>query len=303
MLKMQLTKGFTLIEVLVSLLVFTIGLLGYFTLQNYATSAQMEASNRVKATQLVEYMVEQIKIYPDIADQCSVNNKVFGTGYALATNECGSYTTRWNAIVAWNSLLVGSEEKNADDNSIGGVTNGRGCIEYTAEVDTNTYYQPAKYTVHVAWQGFTGDAPVQSPNSCGYGEFGGNVYQRVVSSDILVPRMIASIPTTIVVTPTTPRRCGRNLGSVGTIAVDRSGTHVTQLTSDTTWYGTHKVEDLCLNGYNLTVRNGNIAIEEFNCHSQGSNGGVRGYITLDPGKCYVFAWKHHHPWYNSVGWQ
>ena len=58
------SRGFSLIEVLITLLVFSVGLLGYASLQNRAQKAQLEVYQRVYALNLVDYMVDQIRSNP-----------------------------------------------------------------------------------------------------------------------------------------------------------------------------------------------------------------------------------------------
>ena len=57
-------RGFSIIEVLITLLVFSVGLLGYASLQNRAQKAQLEVYQRVYALNLIDYMTDQIRANP-----------------------------------------------------------------------------------------------------------------------------------------------------------------------------------------------------------------------------------------------
>ena len=89
------SRGFSLIEVLITLLVFSVGLLGYASLQNRAQKAQLEVYQRVYALNLVDYMVDQIRSNP-LAQGCyGLATTEVGTGFS-GSYTCSSYgTTRY----------------------------------------------------------------------------------------------------------------------------------------------------------------------------------------------------------------
>ncbi len=62
-------EGFTLIEVLVSLLLFTVGLLGYASLQLTVQRFHWEIHQRIYAVKLASYMANQVESNP-IAQGC-----------------------------------------------------------------------------------------------------------------------------------------------------------------------------------------------------------------------------------------
>ena len=181
LLRVQLAKGFTLIEVLVTLVITAVALLGFVGLQNRAQLSELEASNRVHAILLVQHMAEQVKANPTLESVCrNVNSTTWTT--KMLTN-CPLLTT-------WKSLLEGDGETRDSQGTeikVGGITNGKGCITYTASSAPNGLIKPAMYRVAVAWQGVNKSADGGDTNSCGYGDYGDdNGKHRLVSYDIYV---------------------------------------------------------------------------------------------------------------------
>ena len=128
------SRGFSIIEVLITLLVFSVGLLGYASLQNRAQKAQLEVYQRVYALNLVDYMVDQIRSNP-LAQGCyGLAATEVGTGFS-GSYSCSSYGTAEtqaqvvDAVNEWSDLLKGTGEV-IDGTSVGGLLNARGCIVY-----------------------------------------------------------------------------------------------------------------------------------------------------------------------------
>ena len=85
LLRVQLAKGFTLIEVLVTLVITAVALLGFVGLQNRAQLSELEASNRVHAILLVQHMAEQVKANPTLESVCSSVNSTTWTTKMLTS--------------------------------------------------------------------------------------------------------------------------------------------------------------------------------------------------------------------------
>ena len=178
-LRMQLTKGFTLVEVLVTLVITAIGLLGVIELQNRTQIANLEVTQRAYATMIASNMAEQIKANPGIGADCSLTASFdVGSGHGTSNHPCDS---GGNSVKEWHKDLKGTREE-ISDAKIGSIKNGHGCINYTAAVpSTGT---PAKYTVSVAWKGFQKTAAGGTSESCGFEEYGDSGYHRLVSLDV-----------------------------------------------------------------------------------------------------------------------
>jgi type IV pilus assembly protein PilV len=179
-------KGFTLIEVLITLLVFSVGLLGYASLQNRAQKAQLEVYQRVYALDLIDYMVDQIRSNPAAQGCYGLANVEVGTGFS-GSYSCSTYGTAETqaqviaAVNEWNNLLQGGNEV-ANGKSVGGLLNARGCIIYDNVNQT--------YSVSVVWQGLIETAKPTTTN-CGSTSYGGSAskLRRAVTYRLQIPTM------------------------------------------------------------------------------------------------------------------
>ncbi len=164
-------RGFTLIEVLVSLLILVFGLLGMIGLQARTQIATFESYQRGQALILVQDMADRIATNRHAAG-CYVTATPLGTAFGgtpACTASVGTTTTRALAtadLVAWNNALQGAAET-LGTSKVGAVLGARGCVTYTAATNS--------YRVAVAWQGMAetvaptaGDAAA----TCGQGSYG-----------------------------------------------------------------------------------------------------------------------------------
>ena len=179
--KINPVHGFTLIEVLVTLVITAIALLGFVELQNRAQIANLEATQRAYATMIASNMAEQIKANPEIGADCNLTASFdVGSGHGTWNHPCESGN---NSVKEWHKDLRGNRETiNSGNQKIGSIKNGHGCINYTAAVPASG--TPAKYTVSVAWKGFQKTAAGGPSGSCGFGEYGDSGYHRLVSLDV-----------------------------------------------------------------------------------------------------------------------
>ena len=173
--------GFTLVEILVSLLIMTLGLLGLAVLHVRVQQASAEAYDRAQALILLDAMVSRINANRYTAP-CYVITGTSGApylgavdaGYAGAITcsgygDPGTQQVAVNDLTDWDSILRGTAEQLGAANA-GGALNARGCISFDAPTNT--------YTVAVAWQGLAeGNTP---SNACGANRYGSETRRRAV---------------------------------------------------------------------------------------------------------------------------
>jgi type IV pilus assembly protein PilV len=147
--------GSGLIEVLVSLVVIGIGLLGILELYAAGQRSELEAYQRAQALVLAEDMANRINTNREATDCYTINNSdatdFLGQGNT-ETYQCsgvGTQATRALAdddLAAWDNLLKGTTETNGDGSvNFGGLVDARGCISSNAAGDI--------ITIAVAWTG------------------------------------------------------------------------------------------------------------------------------------------------------
>ena len=168
--------GFTLIEVLITFLIVTVGLLGLAALQAQTLKNQLESYQRLQASMLVSDMVTRIRLNPTAAIG---NSYPAGAAYGTDARPADCASTRALAdICEWHDLISGVSV------SSGGVDVGapilaRGCIS-----SPDTSGDGTVITVSVAWQGL---APANTPgNTCGVGAYGDDELRRVIYRQVWI---------------------------------------------------------------------------------------------------------------------
>lgn len=174
-------RGFTLLEVLISLLILLIGLLGIAALMLKGQRASFEAYQRQQALAMAQEMAEKIR-----ANQGAAASYVTGTGAGALATRIAALTciaTDSSCVLAkddltrWDRTLAGASETK-DGTRVGGIIGARGCIE---RPDAG---QPV-FWVSVAWQGEadTG-APAATASACGSGSYGTAARRRLVTLSV-----------------------------------------------------------------------------------------------------------------------
>src|SRR6188768_3036743 len=132
-------SGFSMIEVLITIAILVVGLLGLAGLQANVAKAEFEAYQRAQALVLVQEIADRIVANKVNAASYVVNN-IGATG---VIQSCNGLTGVPLDLCELNNLVVGASEKTAGGaTNVGGMLNGRACITSPA---INVY------VVTVAW--------------------------------------------------------------------------------------------------------------------------------------------------------
>ncbi len=161
-----------MIEVLVSLLIIVLGLLGLAGLQVRMQQAEFESYQRAQALVLLQDMVERIHLHRgsrNITATCfrfttntAAGTPFLGTGSAGAP-ACGQSafpndnTQVDNALAEWSSLLQGAAETKGGV-AAGAMVGARGCVSYDATTELESppgtaLARTGIYTVAISWKG------------------------------------------------------------------------------------------------------------------------------------------------------
>jgi type IV pilus assembly protein PilV len=160
-------RGFSMIEVLITIAILMIGLLGLAGLQTRVSTAEFEAYQRAQALVIIQ----------DILERMNANRKNLASyvqtdiGATATLQSCTGKTGAAFDLCQINNQLIGAAESSGGT-KLGAMIGARACIAQSA-ADANTYI------VTVAWQGIT---PTVAPtNVCGTGGYGNEKLRRTVS--------------------------------------------------------------------------------------------------------------------------
>lgn len=166
-------RGTTLIEVLVTLVIIAIGMLGMAGLQARSHTLEFESYQRGQALILMQDMVDRMN--GNAANAANYATTSVGTGTTDAT-DCSGLSTRAAAdLCEWSKALKGSSEASGTSKQ-GAMIGGRGCI---------TALSSSSYLVAVAWQGMGETVPPVA--NCGKDSYQSENSRRVVTSIVLTP--------------------------------------------------------------------------------------------------------------------
>lgn len=218
-------RGFTLIEVMVTLVILLFGLLGLAGLIVKGQRAAYEAYQRQQALTVANDIAERLRANQSPVSGTTLSGGAMQDNLWIAAQYAAGATvaiplgdptnpTKWNALMVahstpdcgtavctraqlveydlglWEGLLLGvTERRVSDDTRLGGIVNARGCIEGPMAAPS----PPNTFRVSVAWQG---DEETAEPtaSACGAGLYfnkdgiASNRTRRLVSIDVtLVP--------------------------------------------------------------------------------------------------------------------
>jgi type IV pilus assembly protein PilV len=181
------SRGFTLIEVLITIVILAVGLLGLALLQMNSLANQLEAYQRAQAMLLLEDMASRLRVNSTWAKEWIADNT---DGYPNSTTSdtvqtCSSTAPTTAAEIAaldlcqWNNALVGTGVTQGSTN-LGGLVGATGCILNVAGSEGELLVR-----LSIAWQGASGTVV---PNStCGQNAFGpDDSLRRVASIDVVL---------------------------------------------------------------------------------------------------------------------
>ncbi len=204
-------SGVSMIEVLVAIMILTVGLLGAAGMQSRLQVAEVEAYQRAQAIVLLQDMVDRINANRSSA---AITEYVTGTTTPLGTDAntdgTGDYTASTPAgctaapttaaTVAqrdkceWEALIMGASETKSGT-KLGAMNGALGCI--TNPVTT----MPREVEVAIAWQGLS---PIRVPTNttCGASAFGtDDKYRRALVAKIKIGCLQNDITSGACVTP------------------------------------------------------------------------------------------------------
>lgn len=183
--------GVSMMEVLVTMVILLVGLLGLAGMMMQSQRAEAESYQRTQALILLQDMVARINTNRKVASCYAVTDGAsgepyLGTGTAVTAPTCAEGTAAQQALAIqdmteWSNLLQGAAEKSGTNAKVGAMIGARGCVSYDATAN--------RYFVSVAWQGMESTSAPAAGWTCATGQYGDEKLRRVVS----VPLSIADL--------------------------------------------------------------------------------------------------------------
>jgi len=181
----RLQEGVGLIEVLISMLVISVGILNVAALQTAAKKSNFEALQRTSASVLVRDIIEKMRANPISLDSYLTTGVGGGTLTQPAVTctsaaKCNSLQLAAYDMWLWEDAMDGASESrdiNGVDSETGGMASPVGCITGPAAGGGGVY------TLTLVWRGLTEMTNV-SQNSCGVGSgnYGANEeFRRILT--------------------------------------------------------------------------------------------------------------------------
>ena len=184
-------RGFTMIEVLVTLVVLALGLLGVMGLQARGQQAELESYQRGQALVLLQDMVDRMN-----ANRVDAHSLLYSTAVTFPVGGGTSVTTCTGAGAAfdlcdWGNELNGAAEATGGGSLVGAILGARGCITYDATTeltDSNGAVETGTgvYTVSVAWQGVAATVAPAATLTCGQNLYPSETVRRVVTATLRI---------------------------------------------------------------------------------------------------------------------
>ncbi len=174
-------RGTSMLEVLVTILILAIGMLGLAALQGQAHTSELESYQRAQALVLLQDITSRIN--GNIGSAANYVTTGVGTG-ATDSSDCTTLGTRAAIdLCEWSKALKGSSEtKGGSSVKTGAMIDGRGCVATTATADV--------YLVSVVWQGLN---PTAAPSTtCGQSLYDSEATRRAVTSTVRIPNLSGS---------------------------------------------------------------------------------------------------------------
>jgi type IV pilus assembly protein PilV len=178
-------RGSTMLEVLITMVILAVGLLGLAGLQSRLQVSEMEAYQRAQALILLNDMANRIATNRNAAATYVTSAVGVGVGMICPTSTA---TQKDRDAMEWCNALQGAAETTGAGNvagvMVGAMIGGRGCVE---SIGAN------KYMITVAWQGAVALSAPPAEVSCGanlYDTAGtqcaGDLCRRVVTTVVQI---------------------------------------------------------------------------------------------------------------------
>lgn len=185
-------SGVGLIEVLMTLLIISVGFLNMAGLQTVAKKSNYDAVQRTTAVILAQDIAERMRANPVSLEQYLTGASGIGGGALSQPNPACTSAAKCNTLQLadydlwlWEQAIDGASETrtlNGNTTETGGLNNPTGCIDGPLSGGAGVY------TITITWRGLTELVNV-SGNTCGAssGKYGdNNEFRRILELEVFI---------------------------------------------------------------------------------------------------------------------
>ena len=188
-----------MIEVLVTILIVSLGMLGIAAMFVRSQQFNDEAYQRYQALDIAHQLSEQLSTNSTEAKNkgtsAYVTDKAGGASFtrSSACTACDSAAMAKQDLTSFHDALVGAQ-KTQSGTKVASLVGARGCVEYLSDTaDPTNLANPPRFRISVVWQGrqFAGAAfaaTTDNPTECGKDlyKIDGKDHRRVISLEVQV---------------------------------------------------------------------------------------------------------------------
>jgi type IV pilus assembly protein PilV len=168
--------GFSMLEVLVTLVITAFGLLGLAGFVTRSTAVSVDANQRARASALLADMGNRIQ-----NNKAQAASYVSATVYGAAAQSCAGASGAALDLCEWNNLLVGTNDA-LTSSTLSQALTYRGCITQPVPGDP-------LYVVTVAWGSSLPGVP--PADTCAENAFGSDTLRRVIRTQVRIATLAA----------------------------------------------------------------------------------------------------------------
>lgn len=198
---MKKAHGFTLLEILITMAIVSVGLMGIAAILARLQVSEMESYQRSQALILLSDIAERLNVNRSaLSCMAFTTNTTSGTPF-IGTPGTGaldfdkytcvgllSFTYNDLAVATLkelNSQLQGTAEIKKDATTGSGAMLGaRACVSYDATTEVSAIAGTGTYTVTVVWQGMVDTIAPPVTSACANGLYGPETQRRAVSTTV-----------------------------------------------------------------------------------------------------------------------
>lgn len=198
----QRQSGVTMLEVLITVFILAVGLLGIAALQLMSKRSNFESVQRTTASMLAQGVIERMRANPAALNVYAgtlenVPGEITGNTYPSAPNpDCQTAPCTNSAEMAAADLyyfeqgLIGATEKIGVADNVGGLKSPIACL--ASGVPAALTDRSGHYRITIAWRGQTALSDPDPANTCGqasgnYDEAAGdNKFRRLLVIDTVI---------------------------------------------------------------------------------------------------------------------